>query len=169
MFEEVDETRPPTIRTVAKRNAVPHKPSIIRQALDQLNATLKDAILDRHYGDDDNEFSDSEEDVGLVTLDREEFGARMQSRFAEVLEYITDTVAAAKTDFELAKCEEQVGRFLHEMRWDVLCLALDLRDPSSPIQAELAQSHPDGHQLPSGPHNAETWAKKYRRMKAAGL
>jgi hypothetical protein len=181
MFPRVEpEQEPwrPRVRMIAEWNAPapapppPHprapEPSLIGKALDQLNETVKNAILDRNYVDEENEFGDAEEDVILAPLDRQRFAEGMQAKFSEVLEHVADTVAAAKTDFELAKSEDQVGCFLHEMRWDALCLALDLRDPQSDLAASSSGATTK-QPIPLGPHSAETWAKKYRRMRALGM
>src|SRR5437870_4882569 len=63
----------------------------------------------------------------LLPLDRERFAAAMYAKFDDALEHIIETVAASETNLDLAKTEAEVGQFLHELRWDALNLALEMR------------------------------------------
>ena len=94
----------------------------------------------------------------------------MGAKFDEVLGYVTESVSAPRTNLDLANAEAEVGRFLHEMRWDALNLALELRAPAG-VERESALGTPPPHlsqpETTAAP-SAGGWGKKYRRMRALG-
>jgi hypothetical protein len=174
MFPELDGEATPDTRV--RRHATPNPaapapsappnsaPAVVR-TLDRWSDAVKNAILDRPGPDEESEFSAPEEDQPLGPLDRERFNTELGQRFAAVAEHIADTVAIPPTDFELAKREEEVGRFLHEFRWDALTLALDLRAGALPDTAAPS----DRNRAPANPaRHSDAWARKYRRMRALG-
>ena len=139
----------------------PPAPSAWDHVLDRWNDAVRDAIIDRPGDGEENEFSVPEEDQPLAVLDRERFTANLHEKFNEVAGHIADTVSTPRTDFELAKTENEVGRFLPEFRWDAPALALDLRVPDGVPNAPALPTHnPPGMH----PHRADAWARKYRRM-----
>ena len=112
----------------------------------------------------------TEEEVVLRPLDRDSFAVGLCTKFDEVLEHIAETVATSRTNYDLAKTEAEVGRFLHELRWDALNLALELRAPAG-VETELRSGSPQPHRLPPempAVPSAGGWGKKYRRMRALG-
>jgi hypothetical protein len=138
----------------------------LEQTIERWNEMVKDAILDRPGEDEENEFSSPDEDQPLGPLDRGQFTEALQQQFAAVAEHIADTIATPATDFELAKTEDEVGRFLHEFRWDALALAIDLR--STGTVPEPPATSPRCSPPPRPPRHSDAWAKKYRRMRALG-
>ncbi|MFL5340776.1 MAG: hypothetical protein ACJ8F7_11555, partial [Gemmataceae bacterium] len=132
--------------------------------MDRWNDAVKDAMLDRP-DPDENEFASPDEDQPLAALDHDRFTTALHERFAEVAVHIADTLTVPRTDFELAKTEDEVGRFLHEFRWDALTLALDLRTPGVAPEAPPPVLP---HATPRPPRHSDAWARKYRRMRALG-
>lgn len=179
MFEaDVKEQHEPHFRTIARpykevvpptdRTPPPEVPNLFNAAIDKLNGVVKDTILDwkPELPDADEE---PEEQVALEPLDRARFAAAMGAKFDEVLGYVTETVAAPRTNLDLANAEVEVGRFLHEMRWDALNLALELRAPAC-VERESGPGTPPLHLPPenTATPSAGDWGKKYRRMRALG-
>jgi hypothetical protein len=145
---------------------------LLDAAMDRLNDAVKDTILD--WKPDLPETDDEpEEEIALVPLDRPRFAEEMNSKFNALLEHLAETVAAPRTNLELAKTEAEVGRFLHELRWDALNLALELRAPDEAYLSSRSEtvSPPSPHRFPPekpAEPSSGGWAKKFRRMKALG-
>ena len=152
---------------------LPELSALFGAAMDRVNAVVKDTILDwkPELPEEDPE---PEDEIALGPLDRPRFVAELSAKFTPALEYIAETVAASRTNFDLAKTETEVGHFLHELRWDALNLALESRAPD------------EARALPSAPHisippprrlplekpavtPSGGWGKKYRRMRALGF
>src|SRR5262249_23040651 len=179
LFEpEEDEQPEPHFRTIARpykeitqpeNHPSPPEPNLFNAAMDKLNGVVKDTILD-WKPDSPGQDDEPEEEVALRPLDRDDFAVGLCAKFDEVLEHVAETVASPRTNLDLAKTEAEVGRFLHELRWDALNLALELRAPAD-VERDSQPVPPPPHHLPAKkparPAGA-AWAKKYRRMRAMG-
>ena len=167
--EYVDVERP-RVRKLAtwppEPHAAPKATNRVVRTLQRWNDAVKDTILDGTIADEENEFSSPEEDEPLTALDREQYISSLQQQFCEIASHIADTVSTPGTDFELAKTEEEVGRFLQEFRWDALALAIDMRMGGTPSVADASQQRCSPSPRP--PRQSDDWAKKYRRMRALG-
>jgi hypothetical protein len=167
---EYEEVERPRVRKVATSPPEPHAaseaPNRLVKTLQRWNDVVKDTILDRPGEVEENEFSSPEEDEPLTALDREQYISSLQQQFGEIAGHIADTVSTPSTDFELAKTEEEVGRFLQEFRWDALALAIDMRVGGAPPIADASEQRCSPSARP--PRQSDDWAKKYRRMRALG-
>ena len=169
----VRQTVKPSPKPCSESPAPPAPPqpamaTLLNAAMDRLNDAVKDTILDwKPELPDDGE---PEEEIALQPLDRSQFAVEMFAKFEGMLEHLTETVAAPHTNLELANTESEVGRFLHELRWDALNVALELRAPEEARLSSAGQpanSHGIPAVTPGSPAHSD-WAKKYRRMKALG-
>ncbi|HLZ08412.1 MAG TPA: hypothetical protein VKT80_07495, partial [Chloroflexota bacterium] len=133
--EESLDLNGPRIRTIAEPypelppEQPPQTPDLLNSALDRLHSAVKDTILD-WKPELPEEDAEPEEEFLLGPLDRDRFVEGMDRKFDEVMEYLIETVSNPRTNFDLANTETEVGRFLHELRWDALNLALELRAPN---------------------------------------
>jgi hypothetical protein len=167
---EYEEVERPRVRKLAtwppEPHAEPEATNRVVRTLQRWNDAVKDTILDGTIADEENEFSSPEEDEPLTALDREKYISSLQQQFGDIASHIADTVSTPGTDFELAKTEEEVGRFLQEFRWDALALAIDMRVGGAPPIAEASKQRCSPSPRP--PRQSDDWAKKYRRMRALG-
>jgi hypothetical protein len=175
---EVEERHEPHFRRIAQpfkevlpspcSQPAPEMAVLFNAAMDKLNGVVKDTILD-WKPDLPEQDAEPEEEVALRPLDRDHFALGLCTKFDEVLEHIAEAVAAPRTNFDLANTEADVGRFLYELRWEALNLALELRAPAGVELDSRPPISPPRHTPKKGARPAAGgWAKKYRRMRALG-
>jgi hypothetical protein len=163
----------PRVRKLAKpfpeeHQATPNppKPSKFSIALDRLNDVVKESILDFSIGPEPNEFATPPElDVSLRPFDCKAFDEQMRPHVSDALEVAAEILAKPATDRDLAAASEELGKVTDALRWTALEIAMDLRtQPTASSQGERRDA-----ELVSVPSEPHSWAKKFRRMRAAGF
>jgi hypothetical protein len=163
----------PRVRRLAPTKESP--PSRIVKKLDQLSETIKDKMLDWEVVPQENVHAESEgEDVLLAPLDRRQFAEHMRAKVDETMGFVTDSLAAARTDYDLLLAERTIHPLLSTLRWEAVATALELRQPDGgPVSVdevrEIAESLGPAENAPPNAKPTGDWVSKYRRMRAAGI
>ncbi|HEV3145320.1 MAG TPA: hypothetical protein VGZ47_15620, partial [Gemmataceae bacterium] len=93
-------------------------PPLIVRKLDEWSESVKNAVMDINIGEPTAESFPEEEDQALLPLDRQQFIDTMTNRFRESLDFVADTVAEARTDYELLCNQKKVEPFLANLSWE---------------------------------------------------
>lgn len=144
----------------------------LEKRLDRLSDAVKDTILDMMP---DHPEPRSDKDVLLAPLPRETLIAQVRPKFEEALEHVADALGSPKTEEDLIRAEAEIHPFLSNLRWAAIATALDLRLPQGSVTAQDVESR--ARTLPTRTWSTEkpeqkpdeSWVKKFRRMRAAGL
>lgn len=163
----------PRVRRLAPPK--PQPPSRVVKTLDEWSENVKQKMLNWDVVPLPNEHEESEgEDIVLAPLDRGQFAERMRVKVEETMAYVTDNLAAAKTDYDLLLAERVIHPLLSTLRWEAIATALELRQPDGgPVSIdELREAAESLEPSASPPPDAKPtggWVSKYRRMRAAGI
>jgi hypothetical protein len=124
-------------------------------AMDRMADLIKDALLDGlQFADEDDLAADPP-----VSLDPEEFVARMRERVEQSLRQVAELLNDAP-DGSSARAEEAVGEVFTELRLEALKVAAEMR-----LRAALGESVHATARHGAGPPDGE-WARRYRLMHA---
>jgi hypothetical protein len=163
----------PRVRRLAQPKE--QRPSKVVAKLNQWSETVKQKMLDLDLLQQPNEHAESDgEDVQLAPLDREQFAERIRAKVEETMGFVTDSLAAAKTDYDLLLAERSIHPLLSTLRWEAIAAALELRQPDGgPISIdelrEAAESIEPADSVAPPAKPTGGWVSKYRRMRAAGI
>jgi hypothetical protein len=139
--------------------------------LDRIEEAITEAVLNcRPQAVPEGEFPSPDDNSPLGEFDVVQFTSLLGPRFALAVEEIAAVVGCAQTVRELNSFNAQVGAILGELHEDILAEVLRQHLAAHPEASPTPNptTPPKSRRGRRGPAFPGSWARKYRRMRAAG-